>query len=154
MANRSIRMGRVNWAVAVWIILCSGSNHAVSTGMPGDKSQTNRVATQTLSGSWKLAVDPDNRGRDQQWFASIRPEAVEAPVPGVIQQVFPGYHGVAWYWHAFRFQCRPVEDDRLLLRFGAVDYLAEVWLNGVFAGAYEGGETTFEFDVTDSIRRG
>lgn len=152
MANRSIRMGRVNWAVAVWIILCSGSNHAVSTGMPGDKSQTNRVATQTLSGSWKLAVDPDNRGRDQQWFASIRPEAVEAPVPGVIQQVFPGYHGVAWYWHAFRFQCRPVEDDRLLLRFGAVDYLAEVWLNGVFAGAYEGGETTFEFDVTDSIR--
>ena len=52
-----------------------------------------------LNGTWKLATDPDNAGRGDRWFEAIRPEAQDAPVPGVIQQVYPGYHGVAWYWH-------------------------------------------------------
>ena len=29
---------------------------------------------------------------------------------------------------------------RALLRFGAVDYLGEVWLNGQYLGLYESGE--------------
>ena len=77
-------------------------------------------------------------------------------MPGLIQDVFPNYHGVAWYWHTFRVEVgsRPFDlaAERLLLRFGAVDYLGEVWLNGQYAGCYEGGETPFEFDVTEAIR--
>jgi len=109
-----------------------------------------------LTGAWKLALDSRNEGREQHWHDEVRPEAVEAPVPGLIQDLFPNYHGVAWYWHSFK-----VDDDvkptgfapeRFLLRFGAVDYLGEVWLNGEYAGCYEGGETPFELDVTGSIR--
>jgi hypothetical protein len=40
------------------------------------------------------------------------------------------------------------------LRFGAVDYLAEVWLNGTPVGGHEGGETPFTLDVTDAVRPG
>lgn len=107
---------------------------------------------QILSGPWRLAADPENKGRNDGWFGSVRAEAQEAPVPGIIQQAFPGYHGVAWYWHSFRVTTTGAPTDRVLLRFGAVDYLADVWINGKHAGTYEGGETPFEFDVTDSIR--
>ena len=106
-----------------------------------------------LKGRWKLATDPGNAGRDEGWFERIRRNAVDAPVPGVIQQAFPGYHGVAWYWHRFRLEARPSPDDRVLIRFGAVDYLADVWLNGTHLGAYEGGETPFEFDITREVKR-
>lgn len=72
-------------------------------------------------------------------------------MPGIIQQVLPGQHGVFWYW--YRFQADPVGNERLraILRFGAIDYLGEVWLNGHYAGLYEGGETPFEFDVTGAV---
>jgi beta-galactosidase/beta-glucuronidase len=50
---------------------------------------------QTLIGNWKLALDPRNEGREGGWFATIRPEAVEAPVPGNIKQVFPRAVGMA-----------------------------------------------------------
>ena len=35
-----------------------------------------------------------------------------------------------------------------------MDYLAEVWLNGMRVGGHEGGETPFVLDVTDAIRAG
>src|SRR6266487_4195139 len=42
--------------------------------------------------------------------------------------------------------------ERCLLHFGAVDYLADVWLNGVLIGGHEGGETPFTLDVTDALK--
>jgi Glycosyl hydrolases family 2, sugar binding domain/Glycosyl hydrolases family 2/Glycosyl hydrolases family 2, TIM barrel domain len=122
-----------------------------------------KVAFQILSGEWSIAIDPENRGRDERWFEALRSDSETAPVPGLIQDVYPNYHGVAWYWHTFRVKdgaqptdqtapCRASSTERLLLRFGAVDYLGEVWLNGQYAGGYEGGETPFELDVTEAIR--
>ena len=111
---------------------------------------------QTLNGRWLLATDPGNAGRREHWYEAVRPEAQEAPVPGVIQQVFPAYHGVAWYWHSFGVDQRALPGAtpgrRALLRFGAVDYLADVWVNGQYAGSFEGGETPFELDITQTIR--
>ncbi len=109
---------------------------------------------QTLNGTWKLTLDPRNEGRASQWFEAVRPEARPAPVPGIVQQVFPTHQGVAWYWHTFTPACRPGKDERCLLRFGAVEYLAEVWLNGQPAGGHEGAETPFELDVTNLLRPG
>lgn len=112
----------------------------------------NAIAVQALSGTWRLAVDANNQGVAERWFEHVRPEAEPAPVPGVIQQVFPAYHGVAWYWHSFRSRVARAPGDRVLIRFGAVDYLADVWVNGKHAGTFEGGETPFECDLTDSIK--
>ena len=107
--------------------------------------------TRTLNGIWKIATDPENRGREEKWFTSIRADAQEAPVPGVIQQVFPAYHGVAWYWHRFNLERQPL-GDRIVIHFGAVDYLGDIWLNGTHVGTHEGGETPFQFDVTDLVK--
>ncbi|MBI2194961.1 MAG: hypothetical protein HYU36_23520 [Planctomycetes bacterium] len=107
---------------------------------------------QELSGPWHLAMDPANRGREEKWFKAVHPEAREASVPGIIQQVFPDTFGVAWYWCAFKAIRSTIPNARYHLRFGAVDYLAEVWLNGRPAGGHEGGETPFSLDVTQAIR--
>jgi beta-galactosidase len=43
------------------------------------------------------------------------------------------------------------DDDRVILSFGAVMTIADVWVNGVFVGRHEGGFTPFEFDVTEHL---
>lgn len=35
-----------------------------------------------------------------------------------------------------------------------MDYLTDVWLNGIYVGDHEGGETPFVLDVTDAIKLG
>ena len=41
-----------------------------------------------------------------------------------------------------------------MLRFGAVDYHATVWLGEIKVGEHEGGYTPFSFDITDLVRAG
>ena len=43
---------------------------------------------------------------------------------------------------------------RLVLHFGAVDYKAEVYVNGVKAGEHEGGYTAFEIEITPFVKVG
>ena len=111
---------------------------------------------QVLSNKWLLATDPENVGKREGWYsAGPTPSARQTTVPGLIQDIFPNYHGVAWYWHTFTLtDGAPLEpgSERLLVHFGAVDYLGEVWLNGQYLGCYEGGETPFEFDLSDALR--
>lgn len=105
-----------------------------------------------LDGTWLLARDPDNVGRQQHWYTMLSlPAAERTTVPGIIQQTFPGYHGVAWYTRAFTPEPPRYPQARYLLRFGVVDYLAEVWVNGIYVGQHEGGETPFTLDVTDAL---
>ena len=105
-----------------------------------------------LDGEWSIATDPQNVGRAEQWFASDLRGATRVRVPGVIQEAFPAYHGVAWYGRTFTAPANPNPQGRYLLRFWAVDYLADVWVNGVQAGGHEGGETPFVLDVTETVK--
>jgi len=40
----------------------------------------------------------------------------------------------------------------LLLHFGAVDYRAQVWVNGQLVATHEGGQTPFSADITNVLR--
>ena len=107
-----------------------------------------------LANGWQLVADPQNVGRREGWFRSISKGAVPVPVPGVIQQVFPELNGVFWYYHTFTRNTNLKKQERALLRFEAVDYLADVWLNGKPVGSHEGGETPFDLDVTKALKQG
>ncbi|HXM95711.1 MAG TPA: glycoside hydrolase family 2 TIM barrel-domain containing protein [Candidatus Dormibacteraeota bacterium] len=63
------------------------------------------------------------------------------------------YAGVAWYRTTVEVP-QFVEPGHVLLRFGAVDYFCEVFLNGKSVGTHEGGYTPFTLDVTRSTRPG
>jgi beta-glucuronidase len=49
---------------------------------------------------------------------------------------------------------RSTGQERYLLRFGAVNYLVEVWLNGEAVGSHEGADTPFMVDVTSALKAG
>ena len=108
----------------------------------------------SLDGRWLLATDPQNAGRRERWWEQPVPEAKSTLVPWIIQDAFPGYHGVAWYWRDFVAPPNPHPQGRFLLRFWGVDFAAEVWLNGVPVGQHEDGETPFVLDVTATLKVG
>lgn len=118
----------------------------------GSAAQTGTSVLALEGDGWLVAADPENVGRRQAWWATPRADARPIRVPGIFQEALPGCHGVAWYWRAFTPPRCPYARGRCLLRFHAVDYLAEVWLNDVRLGSHEGGETPFVFDVTDALR--
>jgi len=104
-----------------------------------------------LNSGWKIAKDPCDEGRTAGWENAIHNDAVSAYVPSIIQQFFPEYHGLVYYWCSFTPKIDTYEEGRILLRFGGVDYKADVWLNGTYLGSEEGGETPFSFDVTELL---
>lgn len=105
-----------------------------------------------LDGQWLIATDARNVGREEKWFAAPVSGAKATRVPSIIQEVFPGFHGVAWYGRDFVAPVHLHPRGRYLLRFERVDYLAEVWVNGVHVGGHEGGETPFVLDITGAIK--
>ena len=110
--------------------------------------------TALLDGEWLLATDPDNVGRKEQWWRAPRQEAKKITVPWSIQGAFPGYRGVVWYWRDFVFPAKPHSEGRYLLRFWDVDYLADVWVNGLPVGRHEGAQAVFILDVTEAAKPG
>lgn len=109
-----------------------------------------------LCRNWLLAIDPDNSGKERGMASAIPEHAKPAPVPGIIQQVYTSYHGVAWYYLRMpdEMPLIPSTSERLYLHFGAVDYFSETFVDGVKIGENEGAENEFTFDVTDSLKAG
>jgi hypothetical protein len=72
------------------------------------------------------------------------------PVPGPWQAVdeLKDFSGLAWYSRGFTLPGPWIDGNKIILGFGAVDYLAEVWVNGQKAGEHEGGYLPFELDIT------
>ena len=62
------------------------------------------------------------------------------------------YEGTVWMKRDFRYT--PLEGQRALLYFGAVNYEAIVFVNGKNIGRHVGGFTPFCYDVTDVLREG
>ncbi len=102
-----------------------------------------------LSGFWDFRPDPDRAGSARGWMAGFsggRPIAVPGSWNSQVDDV-RNYLGDCWY--QTRFSLPWVwQEKRVHLRFGSVNYLAEVWLNGVRLGEHEGGHLPFAFDVT------
>jgi hypothetical protein len=145
-------MKRISLAVLFGLAVATASEHAAAAEPAGGTPTLTSSVISLDSNQWRLAVDPTNVGREQKWFEAPRAEAKATKVPWIIQDAFPGYHGVAWYWRDFDAPANPHAQGRYLLRFWAVDYKADVWLNGTRVGEHEGGEDPFVLDVTDAIK--
>ena len=107
-----------------------------------------------LSGTWRIAKDPDNSGKDAGWFKKGPvSEAVEQKLPNPLELAFPGYDGVVWYWRTFKVTNVHSFDD-LRIHFQGADYYAEAWLNGQYVGGNQSALLPFAFDVKEAIREG
>ena len=131
------------------------SRHANDTGLLLEPAQ--QIETRyrlSLDGEWEFVADPD-RALDPKTLAAADLRPIR--VPGPWQAQFPDlreYTGVAWYRHTFRWSEPERSTDEIvhLLCFGAVDYFATVWLNGIQVGEHEGGYLPFELPVTSALR--
>ena len=107
--------------------------------------------TVALSGTWDFQLDPDGTlGVD-----TLAPDR-EIPVPLPWQAAFPElqeYSGYAWYSRTFEVESDWLEGEALL-RFGAVDYWCQVFVNGALAGEHEGGYTELTLPVVRLLREG
>lgn len=52
-----------------------------------------------------------------------------------------------------RFPIKTRSKERYFLKFEAVDYFTEVYLNGQFLGSHKGGYTPFSFEITDLLKK-
>lgn len=105
----------------------------------------------SLNGEWDFEFEEDRKEELEGWIWKTQ-FSKKILVPFVYQTEKSGIHDSTiheqvWYRRTFK-----VPDNmcgkRLFLKFGAVDYKAEVWLNGRFLGEHSGGYTPFEFEIT------
>jgi len=92
---------------------------------------------------WLFRTDPQDQGRQGGWFRTDADESAwqAIPVPIAWEQTAVGaYDGVAWYRVRFAIPAE-VTGKRLVLRFGAVDEEAWVYLNGEFVGEHSTAST-------------
>jgi len=107
-----------------------------------------------LDGVWEFQFDPADVGRKEGWHEKRLPGTIR--VPYCIESEAAGLgdakrHPVFWYAREFPRTSLP-EGTRFFLAFGAVDYEADVWINGRHLGNHRGGYTPFSFEITDFVR--
>jgi beta-glucuronidase len=124
---------------------------------------------QSLDGPWDVIIDPFETGyynhryepNPNGWFRNRKPAtpsdlveydfdlAPKLQVPGDWNSQDPQlflYEGTLWYRKQFTVQ--PQAGQRYVLHFGAVNYRADVWVNGQPVGSHVGGFTPFDLEVT------
>ncbi|MFB3827807.1 MAG: glycoside hydrolase family 2 protein [Bryobacteraceae bacterium] len=114
------------------------------------RPQMMRRAWTNLNGLWEYAITPKEQGRPAAFEGQILvPFAVESALSGVKRALAPNQR--LWYRRTF-----PASKGkgRTLLHFEAVDWRAEVWVNGRQLGTHEGGYDPFTFDITEALKPG
>ena len=111
------------------------------------RPQLERAHWTSLNGPWRFRYDNDRAlttpADIDDWPLQICvPFPPESQASGIGDT---GFHKACWY--ARDFDCTP-RKGRVILRFGAVDYSAKVWVNGHLAVTHEGGHTPFSADIT------
>jgi len=102
-----------------------------------------------LNGLWDYAIRPQQETAAATYDGSILvPFPVESALSGVKRPLTPEQR----LWYRRTFPAPPLKGKRLLLHFGAVDWRAEVWVNGKAVGKHEGGYDPFTFDITDALK--
>lgn len=133
--------------------------------------------TVSLNGKWQYVVDQYETGfydyryqerrqgdPDAYWNSDVPKNKSERKEYGYINKYsinVPGdwnsqdpkflfYEGTLWYKKSFDYKKKD-PSDKVYLYFGAVNYRADVYLNGKKLGMHKGGFTPFNFEIADSV---
>ena len=109
-----------------------------------------------LNGEWQFEIDHADTGRERGLVerelsgAITVPFCPESELSGVGEREF-----MRAVWYRRDVELPPEwEGSRVLLHFGAVDYEATVWANGVELGAHTGGWSPFTVELTRAAKPG
>ena len=114
------------------------------------RPQMVRSQWQNLNGLWDYAITDENAAFDKAEGKILVPFAVESSLSGVGKTV--GVGKALWYNHTFTVK-PSWKKKKVLLHFGAVDWKAEVSVNGKAVGVHTGGYAPFCFDITSALKK-
>lgn len=136
---------------------------ATSPAYPRPDFQRTNLHWASLNGPWDFYFDDKDEGLTNTWHISSPPAALKRTiqVPYAFQTPASGIneraaHEVLWYQRTIkdlRTSSSTSGSERLLVRFGAVDYDATVWVNGELVGEHTGGHVPFDVDITDAVAK-
>ncbi|MBO5744470.1 MAG: beta-galactosidase [Clostridia bacterium] len=114
-----------------------------------------------LNGKWGFEFDFGDSGKFRElWKEGNGKFDLDINVPFVPESKLSGieytdFFTTCWYKRSFDlpYNWNPKE-GKILLNFGAVDFIAEVWVNEVFVGRHRGGYTPFSLDITKAVKEG
>jgi len=123
------------------------------------KPQFQRDEWINLNGAWTYKFDHNRSGmhKGRELFKSTGfnsnitvPFCPESKLSGVAHTDF-----ITTMWYHKKITV-PTDwsDKRILLNFGAVDYEAEIFIDGKSAGIHFGGTVSFSIDITDFVNAG
>lgn len=121
------------------------------------RPQMVRSEWQSLNGLWEYAIGPAEevdlyRGAEAFPGADgciLVPFCVESSLSGVGKTITAD--DALWYHTTFTIP-RSWKKKYVLLNFGAVDWHADVYLNGSYQGSHTGGYTSFTIDITPYLK--
>ena len=114
------------------------------------RPQMQRSDWVNLNGEWDYAIQKKGLTEPASFDGKILvPFAVESSLSGVQKSV--GADNELWYKRTFTIPSSWKNRD-IILNFGAVDWLADVFINGIFIGKHQGGYTPFSFNITSYLK--
>ena len=156
-------------ALSVWGLISNGQVNLISN-IDARKSID-------LNGKWQYIVDPyetgfydyrykelNEKNPEAYWNTDIQVNRTEKKEHGYVdkysinvpgdwnhqQPEFTYYEGTIWYKKSFDYK-KGTDGNKCYLYFGAVNYRADVYLNGKKLGMHKGGFTPFNFEVPQSL---
>lgn len=120
-----------------------------------------------LDGTWRFDAEPI----DSDLSLTDRRSALKSITAETAGRQQPGYNDTSWavvkvpgtfnpppdrstvggFYRLDFFAPAAWKDQYATLKFGAVRYVADVWLNGHYLGYHEGGDTPFAFDASQAL---
>lgn len=122
------------------------------------RPQFERKVWLNLNGEWEFEFDDNSVGEHEKWYENDKKFSKRIQVPFTYQSKLSGigetdFHDVVWYRKSITLP-EDYTGKHIILHFGAVDYLSDVWINGQHAKSHEGGSTPFEVDITNYLIAG
>lgn len=116
------------------------------------RPQMTRDAWTNLNGLWNYALAAKGASMPQDYEGEILvPFPIESALSGVGSWV--GKDQELWYFRDIEIE-RSMRRGKVLLHFGAVDWEAEVFVNGQSVGVHQGGYDPFSFEISESLQSG
>ena len=112
-----------------------------------------------MNGVWEFAFDDGNVGLAEGWYMPGHKFDKTITVPFCYQSAASGIgpmdeiHPIMWYRRSFTIPAE-MQGRKILLKFGAVDFEAMVYVNGHAVGGHRGGYTPFQLDITPFLIEG